>query len=768
MEATIYTTSARYIIRVFASLGLLAVAVGLAAQEINLDKTARCGELLCYQSLDEPHIYYYLPDRPRLAVRDGRPQFSFLKYARVAETEKAGIGRAAGGGIVHFLVTYGADEARVKAAEAALQEKTEKARVAGPIIYRKGSFALVTSFKEGDKTLTRTVAVGKAPLMEGQKVAVSIGLTREGAELLWESFQSATPDISLVFDMEFAGVREPYEAKLEADWSQVSKHQRVQAGLKYAWFGADVDLLFQELRQTGAVKITTKGKDAVLDKVLQSAHAKLLSVMFDPVTSKELTKAATEKDPYRNLNKAVKLLKTSARSRRSDAWAWLPPAGTLAQQAVDRPPPVGSSAFAAIDPFIRQAHATEAFNEAETLFHRRQDTSAATLLFAQADTQNKAGQKEGATAEKAYKRAIVLYRKARARNFPSDLTKKALDAYVDYRKQAKPKGDRKKVVDKRIRFLEERLAAAAGGGTAGATSGRPGATSRPPKRHRRERRTSPGGTRKKDTPGFSLVASYRMKRIKRSGKMVYEMNHFRTETQAFAMAENIGDLHQRWGRDPKVFRAVNLDDPVFRQRDVLVTLDGQDAATFGKHLNFVTVQMDKRHQSGEVTREEVVITPEQFNAKGNSFHMRYGWKGDDDRGEWLRYRARAIWSFHGDIEVRQPWNTEDTAMLALAPPHRYQAITVEGEGEPLRAAGVRHAVVTITSQVGEKPFVTRATLRNQGAAPSMVLDVPRDLEGPPPTIELIWYLHGARTVTAPSRPIEGDIVYWDELPEERP
>ena len=81
-----------------------------------------------------------------------------------------------------------------------------------------------TSFKEGDSGHTKTVAVGKAPLMEGQKAAVSMALTREGAEILWESFKSDTPDISLVFDMEFSGVREPYEAIIEADWSRVSSH----------------------------------------------------------------------------------------------------------------------------------------------------------------------------------------------------------------------------------------------------------------------------------------------------------------------------------------------------------------------------------------------------------------------------------------------------------------------------------------------------------------------------------------------------------------
>ena len=222
--------------RIFFCLALLwfSSVTMVAAQEINLDKMESCADLVCYPSLKDPNVFYYLPDNPRLAVKDGRPQFSFLKYARTEKTGQGGTGRAEGGGIVHFLVTYGADQARVKAAEKGLQEKHPDARIAGPIVYRRGSFALVTSFQEGNQTTTRTVAVGKAPLMEGQKAAVSMALTREGAELLWESFKSDTPDISLVFDMEFAGVREPYAATLEADWSQINNHHRVKAGVKYS------------------------------------------------------------------------------------------------------------------------------------------------------------------------------------------------------------------------------------------------------------------------------------------------------------------------------------------------------------------------------------------------------------------------------------------------------------------------------------------------------------------------------------------------------
>ncbi len=759
-----------------AILGLINVAAG-EAQEINLDKMVKCGDLICYQALKDPNVFHYLPDQPRLATKNGRPQFSFLKYARTEKTGKAGTNKAEGGGIVHFLVTYGADKSQVKEAEKALQEKYPDAVIDGPIVYRKGSFALITSFKDGNTTTTKTVAVGKAPLMEGQKAAVSMALTREGAELLWESFKTDTPDISLVFDMEFVGVREPFEATLEADWARVSKHQQLKAGVKYAWFGADVDILFQELRQTGAVKITTKGKDAALEKILDSAHNKLLQVMFDPAPNDELTRAAAEKNSYSNLNQAVKMLKDSAASRSSSSRS------TTRRTSLLTPDPGNVEV----------------------------DVWAALMHFLTAEAYADESPSEGATTEsasEAYNRARRLYEEARGAGFPPEATEEALAAYEDYQYNHNPTGSRASEVSGRIRMLSERLAAvgAATSGSSLATqsvvpssstavsSGSSTASPAPatsqsaasqrspatttkaasssvsrktsaPKKSSSRRSGTAASSRSNGSPGFSLVASYKMKKIKRSGKLVYQMNHYRTEKQAFAMAENIGSLYKRYGHDPKVFRAVTIDDPVFKQREILVTLDGQDSSTFTRHLNFVTVKLKKQHQSGDLTSDEVVITPEKFNAQGNSFSLGYGYKGDDDRNRWLDYNFETLWSFHGGVEIRTPWKQTDIPMLALQPPHRYRTVTFEGDGVDLSTAGVRHAVITVTSMISGQPIKNQATIRNRGPAPALVLDIPEDPANPDIQVSITWHLSGGKNIAAPGRALEGNIVYWDELPK---
>ena len=906
-------------------------------QEVLLDKMEKCGDLLCYPTFKDANAFYYLPDQPRLAYKDGKPQFSFLKYARTSATGKAGTGRAQGGGILHFLVTYGATEQRVKAAEKELQERHPDAKIMGPIVYRKGSFALITSFKEGNTTTTRTVAVGKAPLMEGQKAAVSMALTREGAELLWESFKSDTPDISLVFDMEFAGVRNPYEAKIIADWSRVSQSQSIKAGMKYKWFGADVDMLFQELRQTEAVKIITKGQNAQLDKILQAAHAKLLNVMFDPAPSPELTRAASE-NSYSNLNQAVQLLRNAVQTRRSSSGSsssgsgsrssstsrsssMLSPMdigpGTLLWAAMmnvisanayaDTQVPVvadptssSDSGDAATDDqsLARQRfdegvrlghegdyrHALEAFQEADDLGLRAtgSDRRSGTVSYniglchyklgnyAQAEEyfeealrrlpedseyregitlrleetrrrlnssdsgDTSTGETQSATedtptesATDAYNRARRLDADARDDEFSAQATRAALDAYERYQQDHNPTGSRAEEVSGRIRMLRSRLEASgeptstaatdsesslpqllpnpfteassssSSGGTSSGTSSasassgsqssstssaassssssaspntqRSTSSSARPSSGTSGSRSGSGGSsasqRSSGNPGFSLVASYKLRKLKSSGKLEYEMNHYSNETQAFAMAENIGAIYKKYGNDSRVFRAVTIDDPVFKQREILVTLDGQDTETFTKYLNFVTVKMKKRHQRGDVTTGEVVITPEIFNSSGNNFSMTYGWKDDSDRTKWLDYEYQAIWSFHGGVEIRTPWEKTDSPMLALSPPHRYRTVSIEGSGRILSRADVRHGVITFSCRLGDRYIPQQVTIRNNSPAPTMLLEIPEDPDNPETKIDITWYLTKSRKLTAAQTQLEGDIIYWDELPK---
>ena len=408
------------------------------------------------------------------------------------------------------------------------------------------------------------------------------------------------------------------------------------------------------------------------------------------------------------------------------------------------------------------------------------------------------------------------YIKAKEMNFPEAETQKALFCYLDLQRTGWKGWKKTKTFAKKVEELKEKLENTARASTSGATTSTPSTSAgggHPKKSGSKQAPAETASGKKKETKPYStkphtakneskaehkpkkssesnatkpekedtkkrlaeqlvkkfkkpksisLVAAYKLRHIKRSGHFKMSLNRYRTETQSFAMSENIGDLYRRWGSDRSIFRAVLIDDPVFKQRDIFVTLDGQDAATFSKHINFVTVRMKKVHQSGEITTDEVVITPELFNQKGNHFVLRYGWKGDDDREAWLNYSIQVTWSFHGGVEITSPWMSKKSAMVSLEPPFHYRTVSIEGEGDTLRKAGVRHAVVTFTSTVAGKSLTNRVTIKNRGAAPSAIVDIPEGRNGHT-TATITWYLKGGKKITSRPIPVTGDILYWDEL-----
>ncbi len=262
-------------------------------------------------------------------------------------------------------------------------------------------------------------------------------------------------------------------------------------------------------------------------------------------------------------------------------------------------------------------------------------------------------------------------------------------------------------------------------------------------------------------PGpIGLMVSYRMRRIKRTGHFVLNMKRYSASTRHFVMSENIGDLYSRYGHDPKVFRTVLIDDPVYKQREILITLDGQDAETFKKHVNFVTVQMRKQHESGDITRDEIVITPETFNDHANLYEFIYGYKGDKDRDAWLGYQARDIWSFAGGITIEHDWAKHNEAMLSVPSPVRYLTVSIEADGSRLSDANVRHGVIDIFSTINGKELKEEVSIRNSGPAPMKVVDIPVTGNSPP-EYQITWYLNDGSRIEGSRQPLHGEILYWD-------
>ncbi|MEM1119283.1 MAG: hypothetical protein AAGJ18_02475, partial [Bacteroidota bacterium] len=272
-------------------LGLLPFVV--EGQQILLDKPVRAGELILFPSVSDESDYYYLADKPRLAFHeDGRPQFSFLRYVKNEKTEgsenNAITESNTGGGIIHALVELSVSDEQLKIAKRALSSIDGDAKIIGPVVFKSGTVSLISAVVDdkGDM-VDRIVGLGSAPILENQKSAVAVQLNKLGSKILWETFNTPTPDFTFNFEMEVEGYLSPKRVLIEADFDRIYKHKAFDAGvaanLGKALMSAEISTAFDELTDQGAIKVTQIGTDEDLEKLRETAYTQLISLMFDKV-----------------------------------------------------------------------------------------------------------------------------------------------------------------------------------------------------------------------------------------------------------------------------------------------------------------------------------------------------------------------------------------------------------------------------------------------------------------------------------------------------
>ena len=275
-----------------------------AGQPIFIDQPIQAGELLVFPHITDSSKFYYLPNKLSLGETDsGLPQFSFLRYVQNVKT-KPGTEQMVegdGGGIVHALVELKVTDSQIARAQSELRSKMKNtdAVIVGPIVYKGGTFSLISSFaEEGSEFTKKVIGVGRAPVFVGNKAAVSIRLTKLGAKILWESCKTPTPDLSFSFVMDFTGYRSPMQARVEVDWDKVYTHEAFDFGIDvgyppYVSVGADIKAAFEELRENVTIKVINFGADDKMEAALDAAYKKILDMMFQPFSMPPGREAST-------------------------------------------------------------------------------------------------------------------------------------------------------------------------------------------------------------------------------------------------------------------------------------------------------------------------------------------------------------------------------------------------------------------------------------------------------------------------------------------
>jgi hypothetical protein len=640
-----------------AAVALLLLAWGgaAAAQPIVLDRPVRAGGLVFFPSVEDAKHFYYAPTSARLArSAGGKPQFSFLRYVEnVRSDEEAREGT--GGGIVHALVELGVSDAERESAVKELERQFPGAVVDGAAVFRSGRFGLVSSFQADNGELTRQlVGLGTAPILEGNKAAISMQLTVQGTKILWQSFQTATPDVTFMFEMELGGYRAPKTALIEADLDRIYEHQAFAAGVAMTYLQGEITDAFDDLQRSGAIRLTQVGEDESLEPLIASAYSKLTELLFQPESA---TAAAVAQPGGRTvLDRASERLEQRRREVREE--------NARARQS--------ATAALMASSMARPTTPTAALMESST---GRPVTPTAGLMESSA---------------------------------------------------ARP-----------------------------VTS-----TASPPAE-------APGTPGQQVLPDFSAVVTFEMKQSRQRGTYRVDLGKYTADKLSLRFDENIGDL-SKYLDDDAVFRNVNLDDPLYRQREVIASLAGVDAGAFEDALSFVSVQLRKKHEDGSETLEELRVDKKAFNEQANRFKLAYGWKGDENRRRWQRYEYRTLWSFASGAPVEEKWRTASFNAIQLAPPYVKRTIQLEGMEAPLKEAKARSVAVTVYSVLpgGERPVT--ATLNVSRGERSGTLDFLLPAQQLGYDYEIRWRLRGGDNRTTGRQTTDQDILYVDDVPEPEP
>ncbi|WP_316013351.1 hypothetical protein [Roseobacter sp. HKCCA0434] len=269
-------------------LVLIAMTLPARADDLLLDQGRQVAGLWLFPSLSEPSRWRYVPATARVATDgDGAPLFGLTFYVGEEEAEgpdsadPSSITQATGGGLLHMVVEYATDPEQVEEAEDSLRAllEDETAFIAGPVLFDAGNYSVVTSVAED----ARLLANRPAPLMEGDRTAITARLSAEEATLLIGTLRTPTPDFSVVFDMAFSGLSQAYDATMVVDWEKTKEAMTAGAGGSVYFIGADVELAIEEAMQTGGITLEVNGDDADMEALVAQVHDRALDMMFAPI-----------------------------------------------------------------------------------------------------------------------------------------------------------------------------------------------------------------------------------------------------------------------------------------------------------------------------------------------------------------------------------------------------------------------------------------------------------------------------------------------------
>ena len=270
-------------------------------------------------------------------------------------------------------------------------------------------------------------------------------------------------------------------------------------------------------------------------------------------------------------------------------------------------------------------------------------------------------------------------------------------------------------------------------------------------------------TRSRPTlPTTAVVVSYSMRTVRQSGVFRIDLNKYTIDNISLRFDQNVGSI-----KCTDCFRQINLDDPLYKQREIFATMDGYNADDFQKYINSVAVTFRKKHENSEYTNYDMIIDRTKFNQQGNNFSFLYGWKGDNNRLKWRDYEYKTVWNFFGGATLESPWTKSDLPSLTLSPPYVRKVIDIEMDQAAVDREGIRSAEVKVMFKVEGKEMVRQVRLNPKSGLLTAQIEVLMPaaylkLE-PKYEYETSWILTNGTTKNSVRKSSTGLVIFADQM-----
>jgi hypothetical protein len=272
----------------------------------------------------------------------------------------------------------------------------------------------------------------------------------------------------------------------------------------------------------------------------------------------------------------------------------------------------------------------------------------------------------------------------------------------------------------------------------------------------------PLGSRK--ATGFGLNVGYQMKDMQSSGVSHLYFKGRSQVTRHHYVTFNIGNLYKQYKDDPSFFIDVNLWDPAFQQREIFVGVDGDLEKEFKDMLNSVSVILNKSHQGGQTTLENVLINKATFKSLDKPLSMVYGYQSDTNRLGWLNYDYKEIWQFQGGVNYDTGLKRSDASMINLYVPFYRKTILLDGNLDQLKSSGIRAVSIKLSYDFFGQAKEQRITLRpgDDIAGKSFQVTLPNKVEEV--SYELTWIKTDGTSISKIGKDKFG-LIFIDEMPK---